>query len=60
MNEVRAAVSDDRISRNDAAARVVALVDEFGLQSVSLEDAPNPITEDDLGVVCWMVVMPPE
>src|SRR5581483_11538952 len=39
LNEIRAGVSEDRITRNEAAAQVVALVDEFGLQPVSLEEA---------------------
>ena len=59
LNEIRAAVSEERTSRNSAAAQVIALVDELGLQPVSLEDAPAPITEDDLGVVCWMAVLAP-
>ena len=48
----------ERISRNEAAVRVVGLVSELGLQPVALDDFPEEIDEDDLGVVCWMAVLP--
>lgn len=28
------------------------------LAGISLDDVPAPIEEDELGVVCWMVVLP--
>jgi superfamily II DNA or RNA helicase len=59
LNEIRTDTNADRITRNDAAERVVALVEELGLQPVTLEDLPSEISEDDLGVVCWMAVLPP-
>ncbi len=58
LNEIRAAVAEERMSRNEAASRVVALVDELGLQPVPLGEPPPPITDDDLGVVCWMAIAP--
>jgi hypothetical protein len=51
-------VQRERISRNEAAVRVVGLVSELGLQPVALDDFPEEIDEDDLGVVCWMAVLP--
>ncbi len=58
LNEIWTETREERISRNEAAARVVELVERLGLQPVELEDLPEPITEDDLGVVCWMAVLP--
>jgi superfamily II DNA or RNA helicase len=58
LNEIRAETLEERISRNEAVARVVQLVTELGLQPVALDDFPEEITEDDLGVVCWMAVLP--
>lgn len=58
LNEIRTEVADERISRNEAAARVVALVEDLGLRPVAADDFPEEISEDDLGVVCWMVVRP--
>lgn len=59
LNEIAAEAREERISRNDAARRVVELVERVGLQSIALDDVPPVITEDDLGVVCWMAVLPP-
>lgn len=58
LNEIAAEAREGRITRNDAAAQIVELVDRLGLQPVSLDDVPEPITEDDLGVVCWLAVLP--
>jgi hypothetical protein len=37
---------------------VVGLVRDLGLQPVAPDDFPEEIDEDDLGVVCWMTVLP--
>lgn len=60
LNEIAAETREERISRNDAARRIVELVERLGLQPVELDDVPPTITEDDLGVVCWMAVLPPD
>ena len=31
---------------------------QFGLRPVPIPQAPQPIVEDDLGVVCYQVVLP--
>ncbi|MEX2211239.1 MAG: helicase-related protein [Gaiellaceae bacterium] len=59
LNEIRAELSEERVSPNEAAAQVVALVRRLGLRAVEAEEAPEPITEDDVGVVCWLAVLPP-
>jgi Helicase conserved C-terminal domain len=59
LNEIRAELSEERLLPNDAAAEVVALVLRLGLRAVELDDVHEPITEDDVGVVCWMAVLPP-
>ncbi len=59
LNEIWAVAREERISRNEAAAQVIRLVERLGLQPVELEDLPEPITEDDLGVVCWLAVLVP-
>lgn len=60
LNGIQAELGDERLSPADAAARIVEVVDRLGLQPVSLDDVPAPIEAHDLGVVCWMVVRPPE
>ncbi len=38
---------------------IVAVVEQFGLQPVEEPALPERVTADDLGVVCWMAVLPP-
>jgi hypothetical protein len=45
------------ISREEAARRIVEVVESFGLRPVEPPPQLDPITEDDLGVVCWMGVL---
>ncbi|MGH2703705.1 MAG: hypothetical protein ACRDJ4_01000 [Actinomycetota bacterium] len=58
LSEIRTMVADGRISRNEAAERIVKVVEEFGLQTVEPPPPLEPITEEDVGVVCWMAVLP--
>jgi len=57
LNEIAAETREERISRNDGARQIVELVERLGLQPVELDDVPPTITEDDLGVVCWIAVL---
>ena len=58
LNEVRASVTEGEISRDDAARRVVKIVEGFGLQPVEPAPALEPIDQSDSGVVCWMAMLP--
>ena len=42
----------------DCARRIVDIVSQFGLRPVEVPEAPEPINVDDLGVVCYQVVLP--
>lgn len=46
------------ITLDEAAVQIVAVVQDFGLQPVEPPPLPEKIGEDDLGVVCWMAVLP--
>jgi hypothetical protein len=59
LGELQAAQQTGSLSRDDAATSVIALVEEFGLRPVDPLPRPEAITVDDLGVVCWMAVLPP-
>ena len=37
---------------------LIDMVERFGLHPVAAPKAPMPITEDDIGVVCYQVVLP--
>jgi superfamily II DNA or RNA helicase len=56
--QIRSSVSEGSISRDEAAVRIVQVVDSFGLQAVEPPPALEPINEDNIGVVCWMAVLP--
>lgn len=58
LSEVRSRVTLGTISRDDAARQIVEVVDSFGLQPVEPPPLLDPIDEHDVGVVCWMAVMP--
>ena len=46
------------MSLHDCANRVLEVVERFRLRPVALPEAPAPITPEDLGVVCYQVVLP--
>ena len=46
------------MSVSDCARGIIDIVAQFGLRRVEQPRAPDPITEDDLGVVCYQVVVP--
>ncbi len=46
------------MSAADCARRIIEVVEQFGLQPVQPPQAPQPITQNDLGVVCYQVVLP--
>ena len=56
--DIQRRLSNRSFSRNQAAEAIVAVVREYGLTAVPPQPVLEPITEDDLGVVCWMRVLP--
>jgi superfamily II DNA or RNA helicase len=58
LSQIRSMVVEGTMSRNEAAQQIVGVVDTFGLQAVEGPPPLEPITEDDVGVVGWMAVLP--
>ncbi|MBI2683947.1 MAG: hypothetical protein HYX33_00920 [Actinobacteria bacterium] len=58
LGEIEDAVAAGTTTRDQAATAIVEAVMEFGLQPVEPPPIPETIAEDDLGVVCWMAVLP--
>jgi hypothetical protein len=58
LTELQRNVSERLLSRDQAAVGVIAVVREFGLTPVPPPPVLTPVTEDDVGVVCWMRVRP--
>lgn len=59
LSDLRRQVNNRALSRDQAAERVVTLVEDFGLTAVPPLAPLSTITEDDVGVVCWMRVLGP-
>jgi superfamily II DNA or RNA helicase len=59
LGEVEARVAEREITLDQAAQAVVAVVEQFGLQPAPSVAIPPPVSADELGVVCWMAVLPP-
>ena len=58
LSELRREQETGAISVGACACRIVKVVNQFGLRPVPTPQAPQPIEEDDLGVVCYQVVVP--
>lgn len=59
LADIQADAPSGAASRDEAATRIVEVVRSFGLQPVDPPPALTSITSDDVGVVCWMGVLPP-
>ena len=46
------------MSITECTTRILEIVKDFGLEPVDPPTPPQPITPDDLGVVCYQVVLP--
>ena len=58
LSELRREYEVGGMSVTDCARRIVEVVIRFGLRPVEAPQAPEAITEEDLGVVCYQVVLP--
>lgn len=58
LSGLRREYEDGGMSVADCARRIVEVVAKFGLRPVEAPPTPESITEDDLGVVCYQVVLP--
>lgn len=58
LGSIETSVHDGDLTIDEAAVSIVELVQQFGLQPVQEPPLPLRVTVDDLGVVCWMVVLP--
>jgi len=58
LSALRREFEEGGMSVADCCRRIVELTSSFGLRPVQVPQVPEPITEDDLGVVCYQVVVP--
>lgn len=60
LGEIERAFRAEKVSLRDAVLRIVELVDEEGLREATPPEPLKRISgEEDLGVVCWMALLPP-
>ncbi len=58
LSALRREYGEGGMSLHDCANRLLGVVERFRLRPVSLPEAPAPITPEDLGVVCYQLVLP--
>ena len=58
LSALRREYLEDGMSVRECATRIMKLVEELRLSAFSPPSAPTPIQPDDLGVVCYQVVLP--
>ena len=58
LGTVRRELDAEDIDPIEAAGRIVEIVAFYGLSKVDPPEPLLPITEEDVGVVCWMAVLP--
>ena len=58
LGAIRSDLTSELISPTAAAARIVEVVRSYGLREVAPPEPLAEITEDDVGVICWMAVLP--
>ena len=58
LSTIKRDLDSGTIAPDEAARRVVAIVEFHGLRAVETPPPMPEITEEDLGVVCWMTVLP--
>jgi hypothetical protein len=59
LGELEDRVVAGTITLDEVALQIVEVVTSFGLQPVAPAPLPTRIAEEDVGVVCWMAVLPP-
>ncbi len=55
---IRNDLKNEVITPTVAAARIVEVADSYGLREVEPVEPLTEINEDDVGVVCWLAVLP--
>ncbi len=58
LGAIRRELNEESTSRTEAAACIVKVARSFGLHAIEPPEPLTEITEDDVGVVCWLAVLP--
>ena len=58
LGNIRRETDREAMNPAEAARQIIDLVEFYGLRDIDTSAPPPEITEDDIGVVCWMAVLP--
>lgn len=59
LGAIRNTMKEEQITATVAAQKIVEVVQNYGLRKVEKPTPLKEITKDDIGVVCWMAILPP-
>ena len=58
LGNIRRETDREAMNPTEAARQIIDLVEFYGLRDIDTSAPAPEITEDDIGVVCWMAVLP--
>lgn len=58
LGSIRRELDHEAMNPTEAAQQIIDLVEFYGLRDIDPSAPPPEITEEDIGVVCWMAVLP--
>ena len=58
LGRIRRDLADQTLNPDEAARQIIDLVDFYGLRDIDPATPPADLTEEDIGVVCWIAVLP--
>ncbi len=58
LGRIRRELASQTLNPTDAVQQIIDLVDFYGLRDIDPATPPADLTEEDVGVVCWMAVLP--
>ena len=58
LGSIRRELDREAMNPTEAARQIIDLVEFYGLRDLDPSAPPPEITEEDIGVVCWMAVLP--
>ena len=58
LGNIRRELDREAMNPTEAARQIIDIVEFYGLRYIDPSAPPPEITEEDIGVVCWMAVLP--
>ena len=58
LGRIRRELASQTLNPTDAVQQIIDLVEFYGLRDIDPATPPADLSEEDIGVVCWMAVLP--